>query len=381
MTNKERIISVDFLRGLTVAAMILVNNPGSWSFVYPGLEHAEWNGFSFADLIFPTFLFIVGISITYALGSAHSEGADKPAITKRIVKRSLTLFGIGLILNTFPFINLEVFFSTHELALMDFNSFRIPGVLQRISIVFFFCALLYVHTKRNTQIIITVALLIGYWLLMTLVPVPGVGPANLGKETNLAAWLDNLLLHDHLWMWSKTWDPEGILSTLPSIATGLLGVLTGGILRNVNLPSIKKVYILSSAAILLILCGLAWNIVFPINKNLWTSSFVLLSGGLSLLILCFSYWLIDVNKSTTLTGPGIAFGSNAMAAYILSEISARVIDIISINGVSIKGILFDNLFASWLAPFHASLAMAIFWVVLIYLPIAYLYKKKIFIKV
>src|SRR6478735_6694765 len=159
MTNKERIISVDFLRGLTVAAMILVNNPGSWNFVYPGLEHAEWNGFSFADLIFPTFLFIVGISITYALGSARNEGVDKPAVTKRIIKRSLTLFGIGLILNTFPFINLEVFFSTHEFALMDFNSFRIPGVLQRISIVFFFCALLFVHTKRNTQILIAVALL------------------------------------------------------------------------------------------------------------------------------------------------------------------------------------------------------------------------------
>jgi predicted acyltransferase len=381
MNNKERIISVDFLRGLTVAAMILVNNPGSWDYVYPSLEHADWNGFSFADIIFPTFLFIVGISITYALSAAHKDGADKSFITKKIIKRSLTLFGIGILLNTFPFINLELYFNNHELALMDFNTFRIPGVLQRISIVFFFCALLFINTKRNTQLLIAATLLIGYWLLMTFVPVPGIGAANLGKETNLAAWFDNTLLPGHLWVWSKTWDPEGILSTIPAIATGLLGVLTGGILKDINLPSIKKVYILSSAAIVLIICGLAWNIIFHINKSLWTSSFVLFAGGLSLLILCFSYWLIDINGSSTLTGPFIAFGSNAMAAYILSETTARLTDIITINGMSVKYLFYKYVFNSWLPPFQASLVMAITWVILVYFPIAYLYKKKIFIKV
>ena len=218
-TANKRLLSLDFFRGITVAAMILVNNPGDWGHIYAPLEHAEWNGCTPTDLIFPFFLFIVGVSIVYALDNKLSDFKNHNSLILSILKRAAILFGLGLLMSLQPY--------------FDFANFRIPGVLQRIAIVYFVCALLFLKIKPNILFKIFIIILISYWLMMVLIPVPGFGVANLGKETNLGAWLDRFVLTEkHLWINGKTWDPEGILSTLPAIASGLFGVLMGVILKS-----------------------------------------------------------------------------------------------------------------------------------------------------
>jgi Uncharacterized conserved protein len=212
METQQRLLSLDVFRGITVAAMIMVNNPGSWGSVYAPLLHAPWNGCTPTDLIFPFFLFIVGVSIHFAYQTKVNEGLHQKVVMK-ILKRTAIIFLLGLFLALFPKFN--------------FATVRIPGVLQRISIVFLFCSLIYFKAGWIAQIRIAAFLLVVYFLMMTLIPVPGVGPASLEPETNLGAWLDRLILDGHLWVQSKTWDPEGILSTVPAIATGILGMLTG----------------------------------------------------------------------------------------------------------------------------------------------------------
>lgn len=218
-TSPARLLSLDVFRGLTVAAMILVNNPGSWSHIYAPLRHAEWHGCTPTDLIFPFFLFIVGVSISFALDSKKNQVKHSKLILTAF-KRAVILFGLGLFLSLYP----TVFTDPVE----AFKTVRIPGVLQRIAIVFFISAIIFIKTTPKTQLRIMISLLIGYWLIMVSIPVPGVGYANLEKETNLGAWLDRTLLTEaHLWRSARTWDPEGLLSTLPAIATGLFGVLVG----------------------------------------------------------------------------------------------------------------------------------------------------------
>lgn len=364
-----RLISVDALRGLTVAMMILVNNPGSWEYIYSPLKHAEWHGFTPTDLVFPFFIFLVGVSVALSLKKTKEKGPGNhfPLFIK-LLKRSAILFGLGLFLNAFP--------------LFEIESLRIPGVLQRIAIVFLFISILYLNFSTITLFSITIFILIFYWVIMTFIPVPGVGPPNLEPGTNIAAWLDYFILKDHLWKFTKNWDPEGILTTAPAIASGLIGVLTG-ILLSSNKPNEYKLKFLIGSATLLVAIGLAWHGNFPINKNLWSSSFVLFTSGIAIYFLAFGYLIFDLkNSHSVFIKPLLIFGSNAITAYLLAEILARLIDIIIWNNnLSIKSWTFENLFKPWLSPLNASLFMSIFYMLLIFIPLHILYKKKIFIKV
>ena len=368
----KRLLSLDVFRGITVAAMILVNNPGDWGNIYAPLKHAEWNGCTPTDLIFPFFLFIVGVSIVFALDSTKSDINNHPKLIKSVLLRSLKLFSLGLILSLFPY--------------FDFSTVRIPGVLQRIAVVYLVASLLFIKLKPKSIIQIFALFLFGYWLIMSLVPVPGIGDANLGKDTNLGAWLDRAILTEaHLWKSAKTWDPEGLFSTIPAIATGLFGVLIGVILKSKQRTEENKVVWLFFFGFLGFLLGLIVDLFFPINKSLWTSSYVLYTGGLASMGLAFCYWLIDVRQITWFTKPFVIYGINAITVFFASGIIARSLSLIktTLNGeeISLKGYLYEQFFTPYLSPINASLAGAITFV-LIWLFILWLmYRKNIIIKV
>src|SRR5688500_14105220 len=247
-----RLLSLDVFRGLTVAGMVIVNNPGTWRAVYPPLRHADWHGWTPTDLIFPFFLFIVGVAIPFALEPGGTRGT-----IAHVRRRAAIIFALGLALN----------------AAWGFDpaTMRIPGVLQRIAVCYLLAALLFLATRWRTQAIVAAALLVGYWAAMTLVPVPEHGAGDLGKEGNLAGWIDRTLLGDHVWRVSRVYDPEGILSTLPALATVLLGVLAGHWLHTSRTPAHKSVGLLA-AGVAGTGIGLLWGAWFPINKSLWTSS-------------------------------------------------------------------------------------------------------------
>lgn len=371
-TNKsQRLVSLDFFRGLTVAAMILVNNPGDWSHIYAPLEHSEWNGCTPTDLIFPFFLFIVGVSIAYALGSGKQNVAHA-TLLKRIIKRATILFGLGLLLALFPFFN--------------FSEVRIPGVLQRIALVYLVCAILFIKLNKTTLFKIFIIILMLYWVLMAFIPVPGVGYANLEKETNLGAWLDRLVFTEaHLWSLSRTWDPEGLLSTLPAVASGLFGVLMGIILKSQQRTPENKVVWLFVYGFIAVLLGLFWDTFFPINKSLWTSSFVLYTGGLASMSLATCYWFIDVKGFTKFTKPFVIYGVNAITVFFASAIIARSMNLIkvSLNGESIalKQYLYELFFTPYFSAYNASLAGALTFVLIWYFILWAMYKKNIIIKV
>jgi len=367
--SHSRLYSLDVFRGITVAAMILVNNPGSWDRVYPPLLHARWHGCTPTDLIFPFFLFIVGVSIHFAYQPKLSEGLTKKNLLK-IIRRTVIIFLLGMMLALVPKFN--------------FETVRIPGVLQRISVVFFFCSLIYFKTNWLSQIRLTIVLLLGYYILMTWIPVPGIGEANLEPETNLGAWLDRLLLNGHLWSQSKTWDPEGILSTMPAIATGLLGVLTGQLFSKVEVPSEKVTWLFFVGA-LLIVVGLMWDLVFPINKALWTSSYVLYTGGIAMQFLAACYWLIDVQGIKKWSTPFIYYGMNAIFVFVASGFLAKFLIRIKVgegeNETSLWSYIYQNLFASWLSPMNASLGFAVTLILFFLVILWQMYKRKIFVKV
>ena len=373
-----RLLSLDVFRGLTVAAMILVNNPGSWTHIYAPLKHAEWHGCTPTDLIFPFFLFIVGVSISYALGSKKGYMSHSKLIMTAL-KRALILFGLGLFLNLFP----KVFTEPME----AFQTVRIPGVLQRIAVVFFITALIFIKTNPKTQLRLLIGILIAYWAMMTLIPVPGVGYANLEKETNLGAWLDRTILTEaHLWRSAKTWDPEGILSTLPAIGTGLFGVLVGSWLKRKDREESVKISWMFSIGILAVILGLIWDLCFPINKALWTSSFVLYAGGLATIGLALCYWLIDVQGYKKGTKPFVVYGVNAITVFFLSGLIPRILTMIKVNmpdgtTVNSREWMYETFFSPYFSPINASLAGAVTFI-LIWLGILWwMYSKKIIIKV
>ena len=373
-----RLLSLDVFRGLTVAAMILVNNPGSWSTIYAPLKHAEWNGCTPTDLIFPFFLFIVGVSISYALGS-KKESTSQSKLLFTALKRASILFGLGLFLNLFP----KVFTDPME----AISTVRIPGVLQRIAIVFFFTALIYVKTNQKTQLRLFFGILIAYWALMTFVPVPGIGYANLEKETNLGAWLDRTILTEaHLWKSVKTWDPEGILSTLPAVATGLFGVLIGTWLRRKDREESVKISWMFSIGILAVVFGLIWDLFFPINKALWTSSFVLYAGGLATIGLALCYWLIDVQGYKKGTTPLVVYGVNAITVFFLSGLIPRILTLIMVNmpdgtRVNSRVWMYETFYTPYFTPINASLAGAVTFILIWLLILWVMFKKDIIIKV
>ncbi len=377
-TSLPRLLSLDFFRGLTVAAMILVNNPGSWGHIYAPLRHAEWNGCTPTDLIFPFFLFIVGVSISFALGSKKDQ-VNHSTLIITAMKRALILFGLGLFLSLFP----KVFTEPIE----ALSGVRIPGVLQRIAIVFFVSAVIFIKTTSKTQLTTLIVILVGYWLLMTLVPVPGVGYANLEKETNLGAWLDRTILTEaHLWRSARTWDPEGILSTLPAIATGLFGVLVGSWLKRKDKPDAVKISWMFSIGILSVMLGLIWDLFFPINKALWTSSFVLYAGGLATVGLALCYWIIDVQGYKKYTTPFVVYGVNAITVFFLSGLIPRILGMIKVSmpdgsEVGAKDWLYQTFFTPYFSPINASLAGAVTFILIWLVILWWMYSKKIIIKV
>ena len=348
-----RVISLDVLRGLTVAAMVLVNNPGSWTSVYWPLRHAEWNGFTPTDMIFPFFLFIVGVSIPLALGPRLEQRAE--GLVGRVLWRSVVIFALGLLLHALPWFHL--------------GTVRIPGVLQRIAACYLLAALLVLLSGGaagwRLQALVTGALLVGYWLLMTRVPPPGGVAGDLSPAGNLAGYIDRVVLGPHIWQVSKVYDPEGVLSTLPAVATTLLGVLAGHWIRAAG-PTRRAVggLVIGGAAATAI--GWLWAQSFPINKALWTSSYAVFMSGLAALALAACYWLIEVRGWRRVTGPFVVLGVTALPLFFLSSLMARLLLLTRVgpDRVRLHAWLFDRLFAPWLPPFDASLAYALAYVLL-----------------
>ena len=364
-----RLLSLDVFRGITIAGMILVNNPGSWENIYSPLEHAAWHGLTPTDLVFPFFLFIVGVSITLALGRRAQSTENKRDLYVKIIRRTLIIFALGLILGGFPH--------------YDLNTIRIPGVLQRIAVCYLVASVIFLNTRWRTQAIIAAALLVIYCVIMNYFPVPGFGAGNLEMEGNLAAYLDRQVLGGH--KWKPLYDPEGILSTIPAIATTLCGVLAGHLLRSKR-AALEKVTAMFVAGLAALVAGWVWSFWFPVNKALWTSSYVLVTAGMALQLLAFCYWLIDVKGYKKWAKPFLIFGTNALALYFLAELFSHVISVVTFprgggDRVDLKSWLYETFYASWASPLNASLLFAVS-VVLLWLGVmTILYRKRIFIKV
>jgi predicted acyltransferase len=345
----RRLISLDVFRGLTVAGMVLVNNPGTWGTVYGPLRHAEWHGWTPTDLIFPFFLFIVGVAIPLALGRRLADGEERGRIVRRIIRRSLIIFALGLILHAVPS--------------FDLTDLRIPGVLQRIAVCYLASALLFAVTGWRTQAVLAGAALLGYWAALTLVPVPGFGAGDLGQEGNLAAWLDRALLGRHIWRVGRVYDPEGILSTVPAIVTTLFGVLTGRWVRSGRTAGVIARGLLVAGATGVAL-GLLWGGWLPLNKSLWTSSYTVFTAGAALVVLAACYWAIEIRRWRWWTPPFVVLGVNALAVFFLSTLLAKLLVYVHVTGTgarsrALQAVLFDGLFAPWASPANASLAWAL----------------------
>lgn len=364
-----RMTSLDVFRGLTIAGMILVNNPGTWDAIYSPLEHSKWDGLTPTDLVFPFFLFIAGVSITLSLARRADAGRGKRDLYLKIVRRTLIIFALGLVLTAFPY--------------NDLHGFRIPGVLQRISVCYFFAAVIFLNTRWRAQSVIVAALLLLYWAAMKLIPVPGFGAGDLSTAGNLAAFVDRRLFGRHTW--KPLYDPEGLLSTIPAIATTLCGVLAGQLLRS-RRTALEKVAAMFVAGAACMIVGWAWNYWFPVNKALWTSSYVVVTAGMALELLAAFYWLVDIKGWRRWTKPFLAFGTNALAVYFLSEFAVLVASLIKFTRADgtradVLGLIYEKLFASWASPINASLMFAV-CTVLVWLGVAsLLYRKRIFIKV
>jgi len=362
--KKARVQSVDLFRGLTIAAMILVNTPGTWNAIYAPLEHSEWNGLTPTDLIFPFFLFIVGMSISLAY-----QNADNNKYTyKKILIRSLKIIGLGLFLNLFlpyfPFIE-------------NLTIVRIPGVLQRIGFVFLIAAIINLNYSWKSILIIGLCILIIYWIWMGFVPLNGIKPSFERVPNNWSSYLDLKIFGKHTWQ--PDYDPEGLFSTLPAIVSTLSGILIGNVLINSKGNKLNKFIIYG---ILMVVLGLIWSIWFPVNKALWTSSFVLITSGLATLFLAVLYFVSDVKKIET--GRFSKYmGANAIAIYFVSFFLQKTFELVKVNAnQSIHGWLYYTFFTSFITNQKlASLCYALVSVVF-YLWFGYfLFKKKIIIKV
>ncbi|HEX6738262.1 MAG TPA: heparan-alpha-glucosaminide N-acetyltransferase domain-containing protein [Vicinamibacteria bacterium] len=356
-----RLVSLDAFRGLTIAFMVLVNNPGSWRFVYWPLEHAPWHGWTPTDLVFPFFLFIVGTALHFSRRT--SAGAA--------VRRAAALFGLGLFLNGYPFFHLA--------------TWRIPGVLQRIAVCYLAAWAVRRLVGPTGQALVAAGLLALDWALMTQVGLPGGQPPNLEPGANFAAHVDRLFLRGHMWSVTRTWDPEGLVSTLPAIATTLLGCLAGAWLRGPAAP-VRKAIGLLGAGLVLLAAGVAWGVSFPVNKALWTSSFVLLTGGLAAAGLGLCYFVADVAGLQRWTRPWTTYGRNAIAVFVGSGLLAKTLALIRWPGpagqpLSLQARLHAWLFASWLPPFPASAAYALASVGLWYLVALALDRRGLYLKV
>ncbi|MBA3334626.1 MAG: DUF5009 domain-containing protein [Acidobacteria bacterium] len=371
--GQSRLVSLDVFRGMTIAGMVLVNNPGTWSAIYPPLKHAEWHGITPTDYIFPFFLFIVGVAIPLALGRRVEQGGITKEVYLKIFRRTALIFLLGLFLAAFPY--------------FDFSTLRIPGVLQRIAICYLITSLIFIRTDWKQQTLIGIGLLFLYWALMTLIAVPNCDATTIDdKACNLAAYVDRTIFgENHIWRSAKVFDPEGILSTIPAVVTTISGVLTGTWLKSKR-DNLEKVAGMFFFGIGLTVTGWIWHSFFPINKSLWTSSYVVYTSGLALLFLGFCFYLIDIKNYKKWTKPFVIFGVNALALFVFSGLLSKILGIIKITDIagkqtSLQGWIFQNGFLSIAEPINASLLFALtyilFWLLLMWL----LYRKRIYIKV
>ncbi len=411
---KERLISVDIFRGITIMLMTIVNNPGDWGNVFPPLLHAKWHGATPTDMVFPFFLFIVGVSIV--LASPNPEFTNDSF--KKLLVRSLRIFTLGLFLNFFSKIQLFGLESYSLLAIRlvitgivayllltnydrqkqlyavlavliimlllaylaePFSDVRIPGVLQRIAIVYFIVALLYHKVSLKVMAGIGVVLLLGYWAAMALIPVNGV-TGNFAANENVAAMIDRVFLEGHMWISSKTWDPEGLFSTIPAVGTGILGVFAGLVLTKKRSQNGWDLLIYGGLA--LVLLGFGWNKLFPINKALWTSSFVVYTAGLACLSLALIQYLTETVKWEGWTKPFIIFGVNPMLVFFFSGIIPRVLSTIKVSGKGFQEFVYKDVLNSIFENAKmASLSWAILYLVFWFLILLWFYRKKIIVKV
>ncbi|WP_029272731.1 acyltransferase family protein [Flavobacterium sp. KJJ] len=421
---KERLISLDVFRGLTILLMTIVNNPGDWGNVYPPLLHAEWHGCTLTDLVFPFFIFIMGVAVPLAMPEKFYDSTTFNKILVRSLRMlclgiffnffgKIQLFGLdGILLlvgrlvitiavgyalmgnfsskikNILAFSILVIYLFLAYSGLEAYHDVRLPGVLQRIAIVYFVVSLLYLKTSQKTQIITGVILLLGYWAIMTLIPVPGIGAANLEKGTNLASWLDSILLKDHMYRETITWDPEGILSTVPSIVNGIIGLLIGQLLQR-EIPKTQKVQKMIIAGVALIIAGLLWSIVFPLNKSIWTSSYVLYTTGLATTFLAILYYVIDIEDYKKGFKPLLIWGVNPMIVFFTSQIIPQALVMIEFqnpHNPEEQINLLSYLYSFCIAPFFnnpmtASLAGALIYVAIWTFILWIFYRNRLIFKV
>jgi len=391
----KRLISLDALRGYTIALMVIVNDPGSWSHVYPPLLHAKWHGITLTDLVFPFFLFIVGVSITLAYTRRADAGAGKKDLYRKIVSRAVKIMLLGWFLWLWP--------------TFDFAGMRYVGVLPRISLVFLACAVIFLNTSWKQQVWIASLVLVGYWLLMALVPVPiddvirnalatgqvqysegslAIGPisqisngliaANYEPGVNITAWLDRVVVPGDFWQ--ETWDPEGLMSTFPAIVTGMIGMLIGKLILSIEDPHRKLTWVFFAGFSMYLLGG-AWGWLMPLNKNLWTSSYTLWTAGMCTMGLAACILVVDLLGYTRGTKLGRVYGANAITSYVLAGMLTLVFYSGIFGGESLNGLWMDGMTSAGIPPKLASLAYAIMYTLIIYIPACLLYRKKIFIKV
>ena len=375
----QRLLSLDVLRGITIAFMIMVNNnggSGSWGF----MNHAKWNGLTPTDLVFPTFVFVVGASIAYAFEARLARGATRAQLARHTVQRAATLFLLGIVVSGFPFFSLA--------------HLRIYGVLQRIALCYLLVGLFYLWDKRaSTKVAALVAALVGYWILLRWVPVPGAGMPGrdisfMDQSQNLVSWIDRHIMPHHLYLQAPEYnlrDPEGLLSTLPALGTTLLGLLTGLWLR-ASKPLAAKAQGLVVGALVCLATGYLWSIWFPFNKNMWTSSYVLVTAGWSLAVLTLAFWAADVRCwRKRWIWPWLVLGSNAITAYIISElIPSALSNICFMAGgrrTNVMAWVFNHTFAHIPSPGWAAFAYSVSILAFCIIPVWALYRKKIFIKV
>ena len=363
--KSKRLISLDALHGFTIAAMVIVNDPGSWSHVYWPLRHAEWNGCTITDLIFPFFLFIVGVSIALAYSKRVEAKVPKKSLYRKIIIRAINIYLLGLFLWLWPE--------------FDFSSIRWVGVLQRISFVFLVSALLFLNTNWKQQIKIGAAILVLYYIIIAYIPVPGIGKPDLSiPEGNWANYLDTLILPGV--MYQKTWDPEGLLSTFPAIVSGIIGMLIGKLYLSVKDEN-KRLVWLYFAGFSMFLAGGLWNWVFPINKNLWTSSYVLYTSGVGTLALATCILIVDIWGYTRWTFLGRVYGANAITSYVLAGMLTIVFYRLKIGGISMNEWFMNGMTQIGFDPRFASMLYAVIYMLIIFIPALIMYRKKIFIKV
>lgn len=371
--RSERLYALDVFRGVTIAGMLVVNTPGSWDHVYPPLLHAPWNGWTYTDTIFPFFLFIVGVSMAFSYSRRIAQGRSRQDLLLHTLWRAWVIFFLGLGLN---FLSFLLFRREHM---------RIPGVLQRIGVCVLLAALPYLLLGGRGLLPAATVLLVGYWGLTSFVPVPGYGAGRLDAQGNLAAYVDRGVLRAHTWKQNPGWDPEGLLSTLPAIATTLLGVLAGDLLRSGRALE-KKIQKLIGAGWLAAAAGLLWSVVFPINKNLWTSSYALFMSGLAAASLAVCLYLVDLKGWKGWSVPFLWLGRNAIALFVGSVLSTLLLLAVKLPGSNGKSdslyrTIYATVFDHFADPRVGSLLFALSFCTAWIAVAGLLYRKRIFLKV